>query len=405
MSAGASIESLPSDIQYIIARAFLPALCAVRACCKTLRAALWNSHLKSEAELWLYPEEVTLGTCELIATLPALERVIIAHGQWGGCGAVRQLGDWLLRIDVTALREASSICIHPAVPKLRAACRYRDWAAGMDSCVWAVTLADENSLHRTMNAEAVGLLCAPLLRSNPRLVKLVTRCAPAARGGIPVGPSHINVPLLRSGRCERWSQIFMSATRSLSPETPLDNLSAVLVAGLLAPPVPLELRIDLTGLRAVCGAALAFAEARAKRRFIRPQEQQPSLLSTATPHAIFPTALARSKLLAARVAHRNPWGVGPNASVSDAEHGARSTSGRLLRPLLVTMCGHGAPLDHPVGKSPLSLPELIAGQVSAWVARRWQQEHGQWWQAELCRDATQADFDLAATPSRALDIT
>lgn len=158
MSAGASIESLPSDIQYIIARAFLPALCAVRACCKTLRAALWNSHLKSEAELWLYPEEVTLGTCELIATLPALERVIIAHGQWGGCGAVRQLGDWLLRIDVTALRTASSICIHPAVPKLRAACRYRDWAAGMDSCVWAVTLADENSLHRSMNAEVVGLL-------------------------------------------------------------------------------------------------------------------------------------------------------------------------------------------------------------------------------------------------------
>ena len=70
--------------------------------------------------------------------------------------------------------------------------------------------------------------CAPLLRSNPRLVKLVTRCAPAARGAIPVSPSHINVPLLRSGRCERWSQIFMSATRSLSPETPLDNLSAAL---------------------------------------------------------------------------------------------------------------------------------------------------------------------------------
>merc|ERR1712070_707634 len=52
---------------------------------------------------------------------------------------------------------------------------------------------------------------------------------------------------------------------------PPESLSALLVAGLLAPPhTPLEFRVDLTGLRSVCGAALAYAEARSGRRFVRP---------------------------------------------------------------------------------------------------------------------------------------
>jgi len=372
--ARGSLEGLPTELWYIIARAFLPALCALRASCKALRAALWDLHLKDEVSLCLTPEEVTLGTCELVAQLPCLERVMLAHSHLAAAQ-----GDWLLCIDVRALREASSVCIHPtAASNLRAVCRYRSWAAGNETCVWAVSMQDENSMHRTMNAEVVALLCAPILRTNQQLAKLIIRIP--ARGA-PLSPSHINVPLLRSGRCERWSQIFVSATRSLSPETPLDNLSAVLVAGLLTTPTPLEFRIDLTGLRAVCGAALAFAEVRSKRRFVRPQEPPPS----PSPVALCsPSSVARSKLLAARVAHRSPWGVGPNAGFSDSENESSRTSGGLLRPLLVRLLRLSPP-PQPFGvSSPIALPERIDKQIAMrWVAMRWYAEIAGRWQEEV----------------------
>jgi len=384
------IDTLPAELLYAIARGHLPALCALRACCSVYRAALWW-HLELEDTLWLCPEEVSLGCCEFISTLPGLRWIVLANGQWGGCGASRQLGKRLLTIDVTALRTARSICVKPAVLNV---------FAGNESCVWAVHLADDSL---RINSEVIGMLCAPLLRQNRQLVKLVTRCGPTARGPSPgmIGPplcsSVINVALVRSGRCENWSQLVGSATRSLSPERPLDNNAAVLVAGLLAAPLPRELHVDLTGLRAVCGAALAFSEARCGRRFVRASEPPPATTPTSalrpTPSSpvLSPTSLARSRLMAARAAHRIPWGAGPLEAGElplglggECKGGAPPASVvRRLRPLLASLtnaqaCGGSLGPPHSGGHSSLlSLPAFV---INAWVAMRWQREHGDRWE-------------------------
>ena len=346
--SGASIDALPSELVYVIARAHLPALCALRACSKPLRLELARQ-LEAEPSLWIVQDEVTLGSAELLAALPSLSRVTLAKpGLWGGCESSRKLRDPLVSIDMQVLREATSVCVKPALPTK---------FSGNESCTWAVEL-HERPLQ--MNAEVVALLCAPVLRANRRLIKLVTRSSSAS-----LGPSHINVALIRSGQYECWSQIFESATRSHSPETPHDNFTAVLVAGILTSPLPLELRVDLTGLRAVSGAALAFAEARSGRRFVRPQLRQASAPSP----VLHPTSLARTKLFAARSAHRIPWGLGPSASgvLDEIERPSER-----LRPRLTTM-GSG-PLfgDRSPLALPLSLPALV---ISAWVAQRWHDEH------------------------------
>ena len=273
--------------------------------------------------------------------------------------------------------------------------------------MWAVQLASEHSLLSLINAEVIGLLCAPFLRSNQHLVRLIVRYNLTARGSTPLVPSHINLARLRSGRCDRWSQVFVSGTRSLSPERPLDNLAAVLVAGLLAPPhTPLELRMDLTGLRAVSGAALAYAEARSGRRFIRPLQDAESTPADTVP-ALSPTSLARLALLAARTAHRSPWGSGPNAArTADGDDNLPSIGyGGNLRPLLATMSGVGS---HPEqrnfgGPSPLALPGLVECQIAAWVVRQWREENHADGHAPVARwhEATQ---NISLGPDMPLDL-
>ena len=86
------MEALPPELLCMIARQFLPALCAMRATCNSFRQSIWDVQLRTEDTLVLSPEEVTLGTCELLATMPALERIILA-----------QLGERLLNVVSAAL--------------------------------------------------------------------------------------------------------------------------------------------------------------------------------------------------------------------------------------------------------------------------------------------------------------
>ena len=392
--SGARVEALPSELVYFIARFFLPTLCTLRTCCKSLRSALEDSPLRAETTLVLTVEEVTLGTCELIATLTALERVLIA-----------QRGDALLIVDVRVLRLATSVCVQPVASIMHAQCRYRSWLAGNESCVWPVTLVDESSLHCAITNEIVGLLCAPILRTNPNLVKLTTRYSQAVSHSttLQTGQSHIDVQLLRSGRGESWAQVFVSTTRTVSKRPP-ESLSALLVAGLLAPPhTPLEFRVDLTGLRSVCGAALAYAEARSGRRFVRPiySDERPASPFQSEP-ALSPTSLACSTLLAARAVHHARWGIGPNAAQAHSDVAPSSASGGMLRPLLAIVRGAGPQAERFSfgGPAPILLPGLTEAQIPNFVVPQWTGQRSRWWEeAWIAREA--ANLQLGISDLRA----
>ena len=93
----------------------------------------------------------------------------------------------------------------------------------------------------------------------------------------------------------------------LSPETPLDNLTAVLVAGLTSSPTPVVLQVDLTGLRLLSGAALCLLSSAPARSLLR-QRSGGLRRRRCRPH---PTSLARSRLLACRSRNLTMLGCKP----------------------------------------------------------------------------------------------
>lgn len=341
-SSCAALDELPADLIYLIAKHHLPALFACCACSKRLSDQILHA-LRNEKTIHLVESEVTFGVAERLAALEChqLKHVWLYYGEAVGGEAVVAYC-----IDASILRSARCISVEPvsmeSVSPGPGPCTPLSVLHRSQYPIIPAELIPEvkqpvvQTPHGAGGAEwsaLVGLVCAPFLRRNSALEFLVTRSSrlriDALRGRSVASPPS-------DGDAMHWHQICEPSIPPLSPETPLDNLAAVLVAGLLEPPMPRALHVDLTGLRPVSGAAFCFAEYRAGTEFIASEDRRPAPSSMS---ALYPTSLARSRLLACRGRNQRLWRRGTErraweSSTADAERLGTSGMHALLWALL-----------------------------------------------------------------------
>ena len=251
------LHELPAELVFAIAfRSTLPTFCNMLCASATLRSSLLRG-MPGITYLELECEDVTVRSADMLASLPNLRWLFL-------CGAM---------IDVQDLRTCT---------------RWR----------WNSLLPDTT---------ATAMLVAAFLRQNHSALSVVT-------------PStEIDVSKLRAARTSKhWSSFaklrddWTTPPAAPTPDTPADDFSCVLAAGLLDESIRFErLLVDLTGLGCSSGTALAAAEHRcgprghlvaiahdswsqSQRRFGRAMESK----------CLVATPMARMRLNACREAHR-----------------------------------------------------------------------------------------------------
>lgn len=253
--------------------------------------------------------------------------------------------DSVVEIDCSLLRSALTTCFvvdARATPPAELSPAERALCSGEPSSHVAVSCSH---LH------GVAPLCAAVLRRNRGIELIFTPS------------SVIRVGALRaaSGRCARWSEVVQprAGRTPLTAETPLDDFTTELVAGLLdepatratsrgaaRTPTSAALELDLSALSRSSGSALAAAEHRLGRRLIVFSDSAHAAASQRwgrpmEPSALHPTPIAKARLHAARAAH----GIVATPRVCDVGRAALRAWSANLGSFIHTLLGaHRGPL-------------------------------------------------------------